>query len=168
MPTAAERQALAFLAGVALLGGSVQVWRSRLAVSAGKAEITAIGGESAESQLRAVDSARGARAKAKKSGRKTSKAKSADTIRRHTKTVDVIPLMIDVDIATAEELEQLPRVGPALAQRIVADRDSLGQFGSLDELGRVRGIGPAMLKLLAPVTTFSGRVRAFPTRGRSW
>lgn len=75
--------------------------------------------------------------------------------------------MIDVDIATAEELEQLPRVGPALAERIVADRDSLGQFGSLEELGRVRGIGPAMLKLLAPVTTFSGRVRSFPRRDRN-
>lgn len=168
MPTAAERQALAFLAGVALLGGTVQVWRARAAVSDGKAEIAAIGGESAESQLRAIDSLRGARGKGKKTAKKSSKTRTADSIRGRTKTLDAIPLMIDVDIATAEELEQLPRVGPALAQRIVADRDSLGQFGSLDELGRVRGIGPAMLKLLAPVTTFSGRVRAFPIRDRNW
>ena len=68
--------------------------------------------------------------------------------------------MIDVDIATAEQLEGLPRVGPALADRIVANRDSLGAFGSLDALGEVRGIGPAMLKLLSPVVTFSGRPRA--------
>jgi competence protein ComEA len=62
---------------------------------------------------------------------------------------------IDVDRASAPELEILPRVGPALARRIVADRDSLGPFGSLDGLQRVKGIGPAMAAQLAPHVTFS-------------
>ena len=64
---------------------------------------------------------------------------------------------LDVDVASAAEIEALPRIGPALATRIVASRDSLCPFGSLEGLGRVRGIGPAMLKLLAPRVTFSGR-----------
>lgn len=66
---------------------------------------------------------------------------------------------VDMDAATEAQIESLPRVGPALARRIVANRDSLGPFGSLTALHRVRGIGPATLKLLAPRVTFSGQVR---------
>jgi competence protein ComEA len=51
----------------------------------------------------------------------------------------------------------LPRIGPSLAKRIVANRDSLGAFGSLDGLTRVKGIGVATRKLLQPLVTFSGR-----------
>ena len=63
--------------------------------------------------------------------------------------------MVDIDRATASQLEALPRVGPALAARIVAYRDSAGPFGSMEALERVRGIGPAMAKVLAPRVTFS-------------
>jgi competence protein ComEA len=48
---------------------------------------------------------------------------------------------VDVNTADASELERLPGVGPALARRIVEDRESYGAFGSLEELTRVRGIG---------------------------
>jgi competence protein ComEA len=64
---------------------------------------------------------------------------------------------IDLDLATAQEIELLPRIGPALAQRIVANRDSLGPFGSLAALRRVKGMGPASLERLAPLVTFGGR-----------
>lgn len=63
---------------------------------------------------------------------------------------------IDADRAGALELERLPRIGPALAQRIVAWRDSHGPFGSLEELGRVPGIGEGMLELLRGHLSFSG------------
>ena len=64
---------------------------------------------------------------------------------------------VDMDIASAQEIEALPRIGPALARRIVANRDSFGAFGSLDKLRRVKGMGPASLDRLAPLLTFSGR-----------
>ena len=48
---------------------------------------------------------------------------------------------IDVDRAPAGELIRLPRIGPTLAARIVANRDSRGPFGSLVQLDRVTGIG---------------------------
>jgi DNA uptake protein and related DNA-binding proteins len=73
---------------------------------------------------------------------------------------------IDVDVATAAEIERLPRIGPALAARIVASRDSLGPFKSLEGLGRVRGVGPAMLRQLGPLVTFSGRRASFEVRDR--
>src|SRR5258705_4253390 len=45
--------------------------------------------------------------------------------------------LIDLDMAGIAEIERLPRIGPALAKRIVANRDSLGPFGVLSALGRV-------------------------------
>lgn len=66
---------------------------------------------------------------------------------------------IDLDSATEPEIEALPRVGPALARRIIANRDSAGPFGGLEGLRRVRGIGPATLALLRPLVTFSGQTR---------
>jgi competence protein ComEA len=65
------------------------------------------------------------------------------------------PARIDVDVAPAADLERLPRIGPVLAERIVADRDSLGPFGSLEGLRRVRGVGPVVAKGIAPYVTFS-------------
>ena len=64
---------------------------------------------------------------------------------------------INVDQATASELERLPRIGPILAVRIVTDRRQRGPFGSLEGLDRVRGIGPKVLEALRPYVTFSGR-----------
>ena len=67
----------------------------------------------------------------------------------------VIRAIIDIDIASAAEIETLRGVGPALAARIVADRASLGPFGSTDELQRVRGIGAKLANKIAPQVTFS-------------
>jgi competence ComEA-like helix-hairpin-helix protein len=63
---------------------------------------------------------------------------------------------IDADRADARHLDRLPGVGPALARRIVADRESLGAFGGIAGLDRVPGIGPATLARLSPHLTFSG------------
>lgn len=73
---------------------------------------------------------------------------------------------LDVDVATAEELDRLPGIGPALARRIVANRDSLGPFGSLEGLGRVRGIGDRLRRSVQPRVTFSGRRASYPVRSR--
>lgn len=63
---------------------------------------------------------------------------------------------IDIDRASAEELARLPRVGPGLAGRIVADREAHGPFGSLEALDRVSGIGPTLLASVKAHATFSG------------
>jgi competence protein ComEA len=63
---------------------------------------------------------------------------------------------IDIDRASAEELARLPGVGPVLARRIVADRQSRGAFGSIGGLDRVPGIGPAALARLQPHLLFTG------------
>lgn len=63
---------------------------------------------------------------------------------------------IDINRASAAELGRLPGVGPALAGRIVADRQQRGAFGGIAALERVRGIGPATLARLAPHLSFGG------------
>jgi competence protein ComEA len=61
---------------------------------------------------------------------------------------DSMPL--DVNLASAAELERLPGVGPALAARIVEARTRDGPFGSVDDLRRVRGVGGVTLERLRP------------------
>lgn len=60
---------------------------------------------------------------------------------------------LDLNRATALELEALPKVGAALAGRIVALREARGGFRSVKELDDVKGIGPATLKQLTPLVT---------------
>ncbi|MCH7792129.1 MAG: ComEA family DNA-binding protein [Planctomycetes bacterium] len=63
-------------------------------------------------------------------------------VQAETKPDPTPPRLINVNIASAAELELLPGIGPTLAARIVADREANGPFASLDDVARVRGIGP--------------------------
>jgi competence ComEA-like helix-hairpin-helix protein len=65
---------------------------------------------------------------------------------------------VDMDRADVTEITRLPRVGPSLAQRIVAWRTAHGAFGGLDRLDSVPGIGPRLLETLRPFVTFSGAI----------
>lgn len=61
--------------------------------------------------------------------------------------------LVNLNRASAGQLEQLPGVGPVLAQRIVADREANGPFASLDDLGRVPGVGDAIVGALDGLAT---------------
>lgn len=60
---------------------------------------------------------------------------------------------ISINAASAKELEELPGVGPVLAERIVAYRDANGAFANLRELLQVPGIGDAKFAELADAAT---------------
>ncbi len=77
-----------------------------------------------------------------------------------------VDFSVDVDVASAAELDRLPGIGPALAGRIVADREAHGPFGSLQALERVKGIGPALAAKIAPLVTFSFSPRPSDTELR--
>ena len=57
---------------------------------------------------------------------------------------------VDVNAATAEQLDALPGIGPVLAGRIVERRAQVGRFAQPDELLSVRGIGPRLLERIRP------------------
>ncbi|HEX8299120.1 MAG TPA: helix-hairpin-helix domain-containing protein [Rubricoccaceae bacterium] len=60
------------------------------------------------------------------------------------------PVRTNLNTASSEELQRLPRIGPALAGRILEYRRVHGRFGSAAELTEVRGIGDRTMERLAP------------------
>jgi competence ComEA-like helix-hairpin-helix protein len=138
MPTPAERKALLFFSIVLVLGASGRAIRA-LHGAGSPDNRTRL---ALESQIQAADSAR-------KAGFRKSK-------RDKPKKPPPPPKgPVDLDVATVEEIVALRYVGPALARRIVADRDSFGPFGSMEGLQRVKGVGPSMVEKLDSAVTFS-------------
>jgi competence protein ComEA len=60
---------------------------------------------------------------------------------------------VNINRATAAELESLPGVGPVLAGRIVEYRNEHGSFQSWKDVDGVSGVGPSMLDKLRDVAT---------------
>ncbi|MEM7481178.1 MAG: helix-hairpin-helix domain-containing protein [Acidobacteriota bacterium] len=63
---------------------------------------------------------------------------------------------VNINTASATELALLPRVGPAVSQRIVDFREDNGPFKSLEELMLVRGIGEKTFEQMLPYITLKG------------
>lgn len=160
--TSGEKKALLFLSLVAVLGAGARLVSANQVPVPSAAERHAL-----DAQMRVVDSVRrGGRGRVggRRKGRRLQAQGRPDTASSATSpatpsfshlTPPTSPL--DVNAASVAQLESLPGIGPALARRIAASRDSSGPFGSLVELqSRVRGAGPALAKRLAPAVTFSG------------
>ena len=64
---------------------------------------------------------------------------------------------LDLNTASAAELDRLPGIGSVLAGRIVDYRSACGAFSSVDELTQVDGIGPKKLEQLRPYLTIGGK-----------
>lgn len=60
---------------------------------------------------------------------------------------------VSLNSANAEQLDSLPGIGPALAQRIISHRETQGPFTSVDQLGDVPGIGQSKMEQLRPHVT---------------
>jgi competence protein ComEA len=60
---------------------------------------------------------------------------------------------VNLNTATAADLDALPGIGPVLAQRIVDYRDQQGRFAAVEQLDDVPGIGPAIYDRLAGLVT---------------
>lgn len=64
-----------------------------------------------------------------------------------------VPVVLDVNVATAAELEGLPGIGPVTAAAIVEHRERVGPFRSVEALQDVTGIGPVKLSRVAHLVT---------------
>ncbi|MFO7678886.1 MAG: ComEA family DNA-binding protein [Chloroflexota bacterium] len=61
--------------------------------------------------------------------------------------------LVNINTAGAAELELLPHIGPAMAQRIIAYREAHGLFARIEDIQNVEGIGATRYKDLAPLIT---------------
>jgi len=64
---------------------------------------------------------------------------------------------VNINEASVEQLALLPRVGPAVAQRIVDFREENGGFKAVEDLMLVRGIGEKTFEKMAPYVAISGK-----------
>lgn len=157
--TSEERKSLSFVA--LLLGLSV------VARAVNRPEPVVISGATAVDIPTRLQQNQQARERISKTPAKTPPAKpsSVPAWRRGPRPADVIeykvrssaPLdgqSVDINRATAEQLDGLPGISPAVAQRIVEYRSANGPFLSLEQLDSVKGIGPALLAKLKPIVRF--------------
>lgn len=139
MATPAERKALLFFGVVIALGTAVRAVSLRT-VHPGTVDASAHA--ALETQLAAADSAR--HAKFRKGRQPKKKSRRA-----------LPSAKVDLDVASESEIVALRGIGPSLARRIIADRDSFGPFGSIEGLKRVRGVGNGLVAKLDSTVTFS-------------
>jgi competence ComEA-like helix-hairpin-helix protein len=138
MVTEDERRALVFLAVVAAVGGGVRLVRPD--PGRDQAAVAAVAPDLADGDP----------------VRQAARSRQAEERARPLAPGE----RVDVDRATAEDLARLPRVGPALARRIVEERDAHGPFRGLAGLARVAGIGPRLLGALEGHVLFGGAISA--------
>ncbi|MBC8478837.1 MAG: ComEA family DNA-binding protein [FCB group bacterium] len=69
-------------------------------------------------------------------------------------TAEAVQRSINVNSADVVALSELPGIGPALAGRIIVDREQNGKYNIPEDLRRVRGIGMKVLEKILPYIAF--------------
>jgi len=161
MSLRADQKALVFFGAVAVLGAGVRVVRAAGGPPAGASQ-PALDRQirSSDSALQSVRSGRKKKSSARER-RMNQSAAAADTghRRRPAPPLDrrgYVGGRLDIDVASAAQIDSLPGVTPLMARRIVADRMARGPFMTADGMRRVIGVSPGFLKQLDNLITFSG------------
>lgn len=136
MPTTNEKKALWFLTILALSGTTVRMVRGTTP------ELDPADSAGVVGQLERVDSVRALR-------HRTPARRRTETAKPSKES----PL--NLDSASADQIEALPGIGPSLARRIVSHRDSAGGLGHIDALCEVPGVRADLRERLRPLVTFT-------------
>ena len=175
MSLPSEHKALIFVGAIAVLGAGVRVLRASSERTIPTTQ------QALEHQMLSADSSsRAEHAAARGRGRgrgRTDRASDTDTLRKRRRTAPtdtttsapprpLSPLerkgyignRLDLDVATAAQVDSLPGVAPGMAKRIVADRMMRGPFLSMDGLRRVTGVGPLFVRRIDSLVIFSGTI----------
>jgi DNA uptake protein ComE-like DNA-binding protein len=174
-----EHKALVFVAAIAVLGGGVRILRAasgqrpdgaqpalevqrKAADSAAQAQVTgrrkAGSRRNAESRLARQTSDTGQRKPRRSAAHPDTAGHAQPSPDALLDRPGYVRGKLDLDVATAAQIDSLPGVTPNFARRIVADRMMRGPFLSRDGLRRVEGVGPTFLAKIDTLVTFSGTV----------
>jgi competence protein ComEA len=159
MSLRSDHKALVFLGAVGVLGAGVRVVRA-----AGKESVPGVQ-TALEHQAGAADSA--AAAQQKRGSRTKQRSARAERARVGPDQAPRVPMRaldrdgyvrgrLDLDVATAAQIDSLPGVSATMARRIAVDRARRGPFGNLAGLQRVSGAGMKFLQQIDTLVTFSG------------
>ena len=188
MSLPSEHKALLFIGAVAILGAGVRVVRAANARSAVSGQPgldhqrqSADSSARAESQRgargarghgrgrgqgsaqgtgeRGARTARGSRASRADIDSAQRVPTSASSHRSPLERTGYIGGRLDLDVASAAQIDSLPGVAPAMAKRIVADRAMRGPFLTKNGLRRVSGVGPRFIDRIDSLVVFSGTIR---------
>jgi helix-hairpin-helix protein len=171
MQIQSDHKALIFLGAVAVLGAGVRVVR---AASANRPAVQ----PALEHQMSAADSAARAneqrqargpqRGRGAKRGITTGRGSPPDTSRTRPSAIGALDRQgyiggkLDLDVATAAQIDSLPGISPSMARRIVSDRMRRGPFLSAQGMRRVSGVGENFLRQIDTLVTFSGTLKQSP------
>jgi len=159
MPIRSDQKALMFLGAVGVLGAGVRVVRA-----AGKDSIPAVQ-PALERQASVADSAASAQrrgsGKKKARGGRGGRGNSEPSQSRATSPGSpdrpgYVRGRLDLDVATAAQIDSLPGVSATMARRIAVDRARRGPFTNSAGLQRVSGAGKRFLQRIDSLVTFSG------------
>lgn len=163
-----DQKALLFLGAVGVLGAGVRVVRTAAGQQAPAAQ------PALDRQMRVADSAAKAQRKPKTKSQGPSRGRggrgknaNADPGKVANGLLDrrgYVGSRLDLDVATAAQIDSLPGVSALMARRIVQDRLRRGPFLSMSGLQRVSGVGRGLMQRLDTLVTFSGTF-AFPSPG---
>lgn len=173
-----EHRALIFVGAVALLGAGVRVTRAvggpprAAAQPALEHQMQAADSAAKATQLRKQTRGQGGPASKPTCGARGARGDTGSAVasRRHksggdnARSAPKAPLdrtgyvgdKLDLDVATAAQIDSLPGVSSAMAKRIVVDRIRRGPFLNADGMRRVIGVGPRFLGQIDSLVTFSG------------
>ena len=166
-----DHKVLLFVAAVAVLGAGTRIVRATHAEAPDAAQPALDHQRSVAAQAAQRGSGRGhsTHMKAAVDSTDTTHHAARDTTHRHPREAPPLDRpgyvggKLDLDVASAAQLDSLPGITPALARRIIADRMVRGPFLRLDGLLRVFGVNARVLRQLDTLVTISGTYR-FPDR----
>jgi len=73
---------------------------------------------------------------------------------------------IDINSASVQELQKLPQIGAAVAQRIVDYREKHGKFSKIEDIMKVKGIGEKTFLKIKPLITVEQESKAKKKQGK--
>ena len=161
-----DQKALLFLGAVGLLGAGVRIVRT---AGGQQAPVTQ---PALDIQMRVADSAAKAQRKPKTRTQGPTRGRGARGKKPNADSAHVasglldrrgyVGSRLDLDVASAAQIDSLPGVSALMARRIVEDRHRHGPFLNMTGLQRVSGVGRGLMQRIDTLVTFSGTF-AFPS-----